>query len=503
LSSSPPCYLGMDSAFPVQGVYDPAVNGGWQSISQYPDSTSLTQESQVLATAFLIPGEAPGGETPSNLTETYWDVEQDLARFGVSDSTNLVGVLWVAVRDFAPPDSRSGEVTSNPPSPRSNLRHHYQGINTSLSSSFEANFPLGNGTEALCLFCRPAPVWGTWVAMGESAIPHAPDYSVPFVAVPMNGSSALPISQDTRGIHLVQSSFDGQALSLLALVGQGSAELLTGDDVAWGTPFGQSPYSSIIVQTGTTSILGGLRASGHTIVGTQLPGVGKVPDPPDARAYDALDGRLYSAHVASRGSSLTAVDVAQTLGGTPISNQVSLTGTTPAAPIAMVWSGADRALFVLDSIGASLRLIKIETTGACAELWRTLPTHEPMRAFLGAGYNDGLVFAVSTTTGSDVVLLDAEGQPRFSQHVEGVFFRAPVENSMGLTLPMARNSGGSRSNLEVNFVARSSMSGGICDAAWLRSHSPGDRGSPFAEACGRCAGSHDHDGIGDSDDGHE
>jgi hypothetical protein len=169
----------------------------------------------------------------------------------------------------------------------------------------------------------------------------------------------------------------------------------------------------------------------------------------------------------------------------------------------MVWSGSDRALFVLDKIGAALRLVRIATTGDCSEVWRTQPTYKPMSAFLGAGYNNGLVLALSTEQGSEVVLLDTNGKPRSSHRLDGVFFRAPVENAMGITLPMAQVSGGSRSNLRLMFEAHSGMSRGICDSPWLRAHATRDSSSPIARACGECPGSHDHDGVGDPDDGHD
>jgi hypothetical protein len=204
------------------------------------------------------------------------------------------------------------------------------------------------------------------------------------------------------------------------------------------------------------------------------PGIGKMPDPPDARAYDAIDGRLYSLHLSAGGASLNSLDVSGALEGMTTMQTVRVAGTVPTSPVAMVWNKGDKSLYVLDSSarngGREFALLRLQTNGDATEVWRAARTARPVRAFLSAGYGNDLVVAVSTPSGSEVAAFDPGGAPLYSVHAEGRFQGPPIESAAGLTLPMLRDSGGQKSNLDLRFVSRSNLTPGVFDARWMRGH---------------------------------
>jgi hypothetical protein len=316
-------------------------------------------------------------------------------------------------------------------------------------------------------------------------------------------SQVLSVSGTT--VSNVTSNFLPSALSTLAGVAAGTADMLVGDDVAEGFMQGTTPNAVVVVDHGTTTVQGALSIVNGRVQGSSVTPIGAALDPPDRRAYDAYDATLYSLHVASTGVTLTNVDVAAALvGGTHVTT-TRLVGVMPEAPLAFVWNRFTKMLYVVDvaSVGGQkvLRLLTIDpASGRGRELWRTddMGRGAPSAAYLSVSFNGEVVLALADEKpgdarraewpiwrrgradegilgNSEVVLLNATGAPQLSVDTLGKLIDAPQAVAAGVNMPVSMTTTGLGDDvgMRVGLIPRRDMRPGICGAWWLATHATG------------------------------
>ena len=278
------------------------------------------------------------------------------------------------------------------------------------------------------------------------------------------------------------------------------SELLIGDDVVSGSPFNFDTRPTLVVQAGTTNIEGGLFVRNSTVDAVLVSTHPPFADPPDLRAYDAMGGRLLSLHVDAGRAVLNQVDVPSALAGTPTTTVLTLMGDIPIAPVAMVWNGIDKRLYIVDDVAVgpkhALRLLRVWATGDVEEQWRTRCVKNLPVVHLSASSENEVVLSIVSDDRSEFALLDGNGMPLESKTLKGRLLAAAIATQAGVSMPLARRPGGEHSNLSVRLVRRAESERGICGAEWLRGH-VGDMTSDRLRTSRKTCHDDRHDGGGD------
>ena len=270
------------------------------------------------------------------------------------------------------------------------------------------------------------------------------------------------------------------ASPLIDDVTSGAGQIVVGDDVAAGLPFGFAGAPALVVQPGSTHILGGLQLRDGQLAsvgGVTAPSVG--PDPPTLVSYAALQGSLWGLTTLGGATILAHQNVQSALAGEPAAVPVQVVGDTPSNAQAMVWSRSDANLWTIDVLPAKhgkseVRFVRVDVLGGAAETWRLRETeHLPEGFFLSASGQGEIVLGVSASDHSEVTLLDAHGRAQWSAQIPGSLLSAPVATSEGVGMPMSQVATPGQSNLDVRFIPRGNLSPGLCGAPWLRRHATG------------------------------
>ena len=369
-----------------------------------------------------------------------------------------------------------------------NNRSTYQCWTVPGGSQFTEGPPVPNiAVRAEGLPFNPL-AWIDWID-GQPGQPGPPDPNLlPYYAITetsqvlrLNGTSA---SNTT-------SSFTPGALSLLAGVAAGTADALVGDDVTEGIVSGTTPLPVLLVDHGTTTVIGALGVANGLVEGVTVTQLGTTPDPPDLRAYDATDATLYSLHIASTGATLASVDAAAALRGVSSITTTPLIGTTPEAPLAFVWNRFTKTLFVVDLAadeqyrhrGKVLRLLTIDpVAGRSRELWRTRDVVDdaPSSAYLSVSARAEVVLALvhdRFERHTEVLVLDATGTPQLSVETEReALLGAPQALPAGVNLPVfapLRPGIADDVGTQIRLIRREDMRPGLRGAKWLAAHATG------------------------------
>jgi hypothetical protein len=480
------CVLGQDAQYTSIGT----PNNRWNHLTLFASPTPDAADPFAIDGRFQEPEEANPAYEPGGIAFT-WDFVHDLAAFNGQAGTPLPTLLWSRVNDLYP-------VYPNPspalPSTFGSLKHSYLARYASTFAGFYLQWP-------------PIPVatagsdgvsWHSYVWQTSRPVFAVPSY----VTVLTKDGGAFPIEQVGDTVRAVDSEMSPAALSLLGQVGARTADLLVGDDVVLGTRFGTTPLAAVVVQGGTSNVLGALRASGSTLdaagctPAAGAAGCGKLATvvsaagDPVVRTYDALDGRLYTMNATVASTTLTSLDVAAQLAGAPVTTTVAVVGDRPQDPLAIAWNVVDGAIYVVDSVavhpGSALRLVRINLTGRGTELWRTRQLDEVPSVFLSVSSLGEVVVSISHRHGSELLAVDRSGAAVLSAAVEGNLRGPALVGSNGITFPLARAAGGTVSDLEIRTLTRSQSLPGICGAPWLLDRIDRTMPNTLGDRCWAC-----------------
>lgn len=287
------------------------------------------------------------------------------------------------------------------------------------------------------------------------------------------------------------SSFDSVGVSLLAGVAAGTADLLIGDDVAEGGPTANTPNAAVIVNHGTTTVHGALSVGNGLAHGHGVTPIGTNVDPPDLRAYDALDATLFSLHVNSTPASVTNVDVAAALNNTTHVTTTNLVGDVPEAPLALVWNRFTKTLFVVDVQSEAVRLLTIDPVqGQARELWRTRGMNNgvPSAAYLSVSFQGEIVIALSEKDpghDSEILVVDATGAPQLSASTKSDLAGSPQALTAGISVPVLSTPAPvDYVGTQVILIQRAEMKPGMCGAPWLAANAT-ETLAHTVRACGK------------------
>ncbi len=272
--------------------------------------------------------------------------------------------------------------------------------------------------------------------------------------------------------------------SLMDQVASGAAQIVVGDDLSAGPPFYFTGTPALVVQTGSTQVLGGLTWNNGEIapVGGITNPIGTAPDPPTLVSYAAVEGSLWGLTTVNGGTTLGWQSAQGALGGSTTARVVNVVGDVPSNAQAMVWSRGDGNLWTLDLVpgdhgaqtGEALRLVRLDILGGAAETWRLdRSRHGPDSVFLSASGQGEIVLALSIDRHSEVVLLDSTGRAKWSGEMSGSLLSAPVATSTGVGMPLSRPLPAEGTNLDVRYISRRDLLPGLCGAHWLRAHAAG------------------------------
>ena len=457
LAGQPDCIVAKDLAYPL---LPPSlrVQSGWKTITisggsgagEYP-MTHLERSDTTIMNGTYSPPPVQGG----------WNWPNDLTEFGLaSNAPTMTGSLWGHVRNDSIDAFQAGTGES-PPQPDT--------ANNYIPTYLVQSVPIFGGSLG-CAGDAPSlnelngnpppgsPLWGC-----ISRVPGGPIWvQRPGPFGPIFGEEVLP-----------------GARSLLDLVASGAAQVVVGDDVAAGVPFGFTGTPALVVQTGNTSILGGLQLQDGQIgaVGGP-PSISAGPDPPTLRSYAALDGNLWGLTTLNGAATLARQNVRSALaGGEPSVLAVDVVGATPVNAQAMAWSHADGNLWALDVVPgehgkSDVRFVRVDVLGGAVETWRLREDDRiPDVMFLSASAQGEILIALSIHDHSEVALLDAHGQAHWSAKIHGTLFSTPVATSAGIGMPMSRPSPApGQTTLDVRFIERHDLARGLCGAPWLWEH---------------------------------
>jgi hypothetical protein len=468
------CTIGDDGLFPLNSLNSP-----WRATS-----LDVAYQVSMVHQKPYVPGFVP-------MTQSFvWNYPVDQGLFTDVPGQGVQTSLWGHVNSF----TLSGHIGCpgcGGPDPR--LKHNYLFLAPRAFTRIIVNRGLLPPTP-------PLPTEWNSFAWAEANVPSHPPTWISFAFI---DGSTFPFTQVGDNVQAAASSFAQDALNLLAPVGRRQAELLVGDDVAWGVPFQRNPIAAVVVQPGTTTLLGALQtiggslASVHKCIATS--GLCDPPGPPpDLRSYVALDGQLFTLHADTPGATLNKIDVRSALANAPVASTVDLVGAVPVRPVAMAWHFAERSFYVLDDVRVgtrhALRLLKVSEAGQSVELWRTLAAQHVPRAFVSVGIMSEILIALGDDENAEIAAIDASGAPLLSKSFEDAFLvKAPIGNMGGISVPFAHLARQEATNLRLDFVRRSEATPGICDAPWLRHHASKTSGDPLSKAALACRARDDDD----------
>ncbi len=348
----------------------------------------------------------------------------------------------------------------------------------------------------------------------RSGLPFAPAGWLPqvglsagepaWLAVSSGTPAVLALAQSREQSRIVNDLFSPAALSLLGRVADGTLEMLVGDDVIAGTPFGVPVLPVVLVRPGTNIVAAALRVSDVGVDQFASKDTSPAADPPDPRAYDALHGTLYSLYAGGSVATLTATDVRSSLAGSQTATTTPVTGATPSDAIAMAWDGIDNVLFVVDSIASSrghaMRLLRISPSGESAELWRLKSTRQLPRVTLSVSVRNEVVLGVVSEHRTDIAVLSRFGYALQSTSVEGILSGPALGIRQGLAVPLERRPHGSNSNLALSLISSTDLSPMLCGTRWLRRHVDRSTVTPLGQPRLDCGPPHADDDDENDDD---
>ena len=439
------CIVGVDSTYPRLGL----TGSGWQIV---------TGGSEVAATHWERSDTTIAAHTyaPTRLAEN-WNWIGDLATFGLpASSTSMTGALWSHVRD----DNSSFQPGPGEGPPQPNTPNAYVATVVAKPELPTTNLPIScsDAPPLNALQGAPQPGRPPWACVSHIPLPRI-WVNTPLGAIWGENTVASPLIDE---------------------ITSGAGHIVVGDDVAAGVPFGFTGTPALVVQPGSTHILGGLELRDGQLApvgGVTAPSVG--PDPPTLVSYAALQGSLWGLTSLGGATTLARQNVQSALAGVPAAVPVQVVGDTPSNAQAMVWSRGDGNLWAIDVLPAGpdkseVRFVRVDVLGGASETWRLRETeHPPGGFFLSASGQGEIVLGISLGDHSEVTLLDAHGRAKWSAEMSGSLLSAPVATSEGIGMPMSQVATPGRSNLDVRFIARRDLSPGLCGARWLRKHATG------------------------------
>ena len=192
-----------------------------------------------------------------------------------------------------------------------------------------------------------------------------------------NSGDNYAIAQDDNGVYEFTKALTPSAIGLMSIVSTDTAEILVADDRVSGWTSDAINPNAIVVNTGTTTVIGAFTVSGAKMNAqtTSIPSQSTTA----LRSYAASTGKLYSLEPI-RGWKLLIRDVPTMLAGQASVIQKVVTGALPLNALAVAWDTATSRLMVLDWMTNAERLLAIDANGASTEVWRTSSfTDQPHR----------------------------------------------------------------------------------------------------------------------------
>ena len=373
------CVIADDNADPYKGGnIDPSkykqlslettqfgCNGVWCALTPWPWQT------------FNHVDPAPGYD-PNTLHKT-WDFIHDLGLFGMAaDANDLHGVGWVHNSGFHytiqmrqqwyPTDA--GTMGGLIAASTKNLSNNYW-VNTAHWDAIVKHYalplpPLGIPWYRIP-YCDPLwdPTWGERVQHEGIHYMSAANLGGVFAANGLHGSTTFDLTP----------RFTSRARELLLSLTSGN-DMLVADDRVGGQPRSATGYNAIVLNAGTTRIVGAISDDGTGMDSTSassVVGSGSVT----LRSFSATNQALYWL-TNSTGWQVNTRLIARALVGNATVATTALSGVPLQSPQGIAYNAATNTLFVVDwvslSSGTAIRLINLNpVTGVATELWTTGP----------------------------------------------------------------------------------------------------------------------------------
>jgi trypsin len=529
LCSSPTfnCPVANDPALPYTSPanpWSPTVASSWVAMASQavapPYSDSIFQP-------FATTHQQPTRYVSQPTYAFNWDF-----LYGLSPgTTSQSGILWtnVVFNEFVPAPTGCQNVGGVTLCEFPTTEYTYGGTITTLSDHYEPiSVQLQNGLNIVTIPSNYNPFFPWWLEGEYPTYDPGDPAQYTIIGVDPGGDLQVIVATGAGDIEPVLASlFTSAASSLLVTVGTGASEFIFADDLVAGDIWRTGPRTGLVLETGTTTIVGAVSYLGSQIDGQAVTSPPIASAPASLRAFSSNNDTLYSLAAGSTPGSfaLSTLPVAQFFGppgGPTAGDPTNLDFGEAVEPLAMTWNAAAQSLYVLVSFQATVskhwhssttatvyQLDRVDGAGDVISLWTSAPIETsvppPTNFWLSSGSLGEVVLAVSNGGGAEFTILDEIGMPVQSYSTDDATWKAPViVNNAGATVAMVTREHHlppphphhhhipyhhpGKEEFEASLVPASEWTAGVCGARWLRSIAAGGSSSDLlainASMCG-------------------